>query len=104
MHLCCRRLSAYLRASPLPKALVPFGRRITPFSRRSFSMENNTVDLDALSASVTKQGAIVRQLKKDGADPQEISVGKWAVDDVVDQPLTILLRSSREAQGSEGRV
>ena len=36
-----------------------------------------TIDLDQLRASVTKQGGIVRQLKKDGASPEEVTAGTY---------------------------
>ena len=34
------------------------------------------IDIDALRASVVKQGGIVRQLKKDGAPQEEVTAGK----------------------------
>lgn len=38
-----------------------------------FTME--TIDLDQLRAAVTKQGGVVRQLKKDGASSEEVTAG-----------------------------
>ena len=35
-----------------------------------------TIDIDQLRASVTKQGGIVRQLKKDGASQEEVTAGR----------------------------
>lgn len=34
-----------------------------------------TIDLDQLRAAVTKQGGVVRQLKKDGASSEEVTAG-----------------------------
>lgn len=38
-----------------------------------FTME--PIDIDQLRANVTKQGGIVRQLKKDGAPQEEVTAG-----------------------------
>ena len=45
---------------------------------RSFStrLTMEPIDIDALRASVVKQGGIVRQLKKDGAPQEEVTAGK----------------------------
>lgn len=40
-----------------------------------FAME--PIDIDQLRASVTKQGGIVRQLKKDGASQEEVTAGRF---------------------------
>ena len=37
------------------------------------------IDIDQLRANVTKQGGIVRQLKKDGASQEEVTAGKNAL-------------------------
>ena len=53
------------------------------FPKQSFSKSVVTrftmepIDIDQLRASVTKQGGIVRQLKKDGASQEEVTAGNF---------------------------
>ena len=51
------------------------------FSRRySICLSMEPVDLDGLRASVVKQGGLVRQLKKDGASQEEVTLGRvWCI-------------------------
>lgn len=65
--------SSYTSVSNLFKTLH-FSKQFFSQSVLSrFTME--TIDIDQLRASVTKQGGIVRQLKKDGASQEEVTAG-----------------------------
>ena len=69
-----RIYSSYTSVSNFYKNLY-FSRKL--FSQsviNRFNME--TIDIDQLRASVTKQGGIVRQLKKDGASQEEVTAGR----------------------------
>lgn len=58
------------------------------------------IDIDALRASVVKQGGIVRQLKKDGAPQEEVTAGKVLMRYSLFSPH----RSCEGSSGAEGEA